>query len=311
MKKLLLALALLLSVTLVGCEKETVDIKIMSPLGSPALAQTYIQNELPELGENSTYSVEIVGGTDPLVAAFTSGSHDIIYAPTNLGAKLISMGQEYTYAGAVVWGTLYIGTQSDSPITMDDLVGKELIVFGQNATPDVVVQTVTAGIEGLTIKYVGSAADAQAEILANNNAYVLLTEPLLSVTKMKVQNLQTIDMQDEWEKVTGKNKYPMAGIFVKNSLIEARPDVVDRYLELVEEAVEYANANPAEVAEMAVALEYGLPLPVLTNAIPTSSLHFESAEDSLEDIEFYFSKIMDLNPALIGGQLPEEDFYYN
>lgn len=311
MRKLLLLLSLLFSVTLVACEKEAVDIKVMSPLGSPALAQTYMQSMMPEIGENATYSVEIVGGTDPLVAAFTSGSHDIIYAPTNLGAKLISLGQEYTYTAAVVWGALYIGSQSEEAISLTDLENQELIVFGQNATPDVIVQTVTAGIEGLTIKYVGSAPDAQAEILANPTAYVLLTEPLLSVTKLKVPNLQTIDMQEEWKKVTGKEKYPQAGIFVKNSLIEARPDVVDTYLELVEEAVNYANENPAEVAQMAVDLEYGLPLPVLTSAIPTSSLHFESAEDSKDDIEFYFGKIMDLNPALIGGELPVEEFYYN
>lgn len=309
MKKLLLVLSMILTFTLVACEKEAVDVKIMAPLGSPALAQTYVQSQMPELGENATYSVEIVGGTDPLVAAFTSGSHDIIYAPTNLGAKLISKGLDYSYAGAVVWGTLYIGTQSETPISLSDLEGQELIVFGQNATPDVVTQTVLADMN-VTIKYVGSASDAQSEILANNNAFVLLTEPLLSVTKLKVQNLQTIDMQAEWEKVTGMDKYPMAGIFVKNSLIEMRKDVVDRYLELVEEAVNYANENPAETAQMAVDLEYGLPLPVLTSAIPTSSLHFKSAEDSKDDLIFYFEKIMDLNPALIGGELPAEDFYY-
>lgn len=308
MKKLLLLLSLLFTISLVACEKEEVDVKIMAPLGSPALAQTYIQSTQPELGENSTYSVEIVGGTDPLVAAFTSGSHDIIYAPTNLGAKLIKSGIEYKYAGAVVWGTLYIGTQSTEPIELSDLEGKELIVFGQNATPDVVTQTVLGDMD-VTIKYVGSAADAQAEILANNNAFVLLTEPLLSVTRIKVSNLQTIDLQEEWSKITGKDKYPQAGIFVKNSLIEARPDVVKTYLELVEESVNQANETPDQIAMMAVGLEYGLPLPVLESAIPTSSLHFENAKDSKDDLIFYFEKIMELNPALIGGELPAEDFY--
>jgi NitT/TauT family transport system substrate-binding protein len=310
MKKLLLVLAMLFTTTLVACEKEEVDVKIIAPKGTPALAQTYFEHEQPEIGENATYSIEIVGGTDPLVAAFTSGSHDIIYAPTNLGAKLISTGLEYTYAGAVVWGTLYIGTQSEEPITIGDLNNKELIVFGQNATPDVVVQTVTAHLSGMTIKYVGSAADAQAEILLNPSAYVLLTEPLLSVTKMKIENLQTIDLQTEWEQVTGMESYPMAGIFVKNSLIEARKDVVDTYLELIAESVDYANSNNAEVAEMAVELEYGFPLPVLTGAIPNSNLRFVNAEDSREDLEYYFSKILDLNPALIGGTLPEDNFYF-
>lgn len=319
MKKILLVLLLVFTFTLTSCTKdelpkEEVSIKVMAPKGSPALAQVYMEHEMPSIGENANYEIEIVGGTDPLVAAFSSESHDIIYAPTNLAAKLVSLGKDYVFAGTVVWGTLYFGTSTEEEFTIDSLAGKEIIVFGQNATPDVVVQTALLDrfdSNAPTIRYVGAAADAQAEILANNEAIVLLTEPLLSVTKLKVPNLKIIDLQEEWKTVTGKDAYPQAGIFVKSELIEKRKDVVDNYLSEVEKSVKEANENTDAVAQMAVELEYGFPLPVLKSAIPLSSLRFVSAMDSKEDLEFYFSKILELNPALIGGELPKDNFYYN
>ena len=43
--------------------------------------------------ENVNY--EIVGGSDPLVSAFTNATHDIIVAPVNLGAKLYKANGNY------------------------------------------------------------------------------------------------------------------------------------------------------------------------------------------------------------------------
>jgi NitT/TauT family transport system substrate-binding protein len=293
-------------------EKEEVHFKVMAPLGSPSLAQTYMEKTLPSLGENVTYEVDVVVGTDPLIAAFGSGSHDVIYAPTNLGAKLISTGIEYKFAGTVVWGNLYIATGSDTELTLDDLEGKEIVAFGINATPDVVLQTVLDNhtfVTAPTIRYVDSANMAQAELMADQSTIILTAEPLLSVLSLpsNVANLKYINLQDEWAKVTGNSSYPQAGIFVKSDLDS---DVVEAYLEKVENSIAEALADPAKVAGYAVELDYGLPLPVLTSAIPRSNLNFQSASDSKAALETYFNYILDFNGALIGGKLPSDDFYF-
>ncbi len=314
MRKLVVAIMVLLGgIFLTACgEKEEVHFKVMAPLGSPSLAQTYMEKALPSLGENVTYEVDVVVGTDPLIAAFGSGSHDVIYAPTNLGAKLISTGLEYKFAGTVVWGNLYIATGSDSEFTLNDLEGKEIVAFGINATPDVVLQTVLDNhtfISAPTIRYVDSANMAQAELMADQSTIILTAEPLLSVLSLpsNVANLKYINLQDEWAKVTGNSSYPQAGIFVKSDLDN---EVIEAYLEEVENSIEEALADPAKVAGYAVELDYGLPLPVLTSAIPRSNLNFQSARDSKAALETYFTYILDFNGALIGGELPSDDFYF-
>lgn len=316
MKKIVILFMIgLVGLGLAACEQEDtpVSFKVMAPIGTPALSQTYMESTLPTLGEHITYDIDSVVGTDPLVAAFGSGSHDIIYAPTNLGAKLISTGLDYQFAAAVVWGNLYLASTGYDQFSLSDLEGKEIIAFGQNATPDVVLQTVLEGVdfdEMPTITYVDSVSQAQADIITDPTKIVLMAEPALSVLGLPTKlgdALDVIDLQDEWAALTGTSSYPMAGIFVKSDLDK---DAVNAYLEAVEISVEEANAHPSDVAQMAVDLDYGFPLGVLIEAIPRSNLDYKDALESKDALELYFGYIIDLNPALIGGALPEDHFYY-
>ncbi|PAT01956.1 hypothetical protein CI105_03610 [Candidatus Izimaplasma bacterium ZiA1] len=315
MKKItILMLSLFIFTSLVGCKnnEEKKELRIIVPLGSPALAQTYNESTLESIGDNISYTIDVIVGSDPLVAAFGSGSHDIIYAPTNLGAKLISSGLDYKFAATVVFGNLYLATGTGIELTMESLDGKNITVFGQNATPEIILNTIineyVYDVQP-TFTYVDSASQALADLITDNNKIVLLAEPMLSVASLptNVANITSLSLQDEWGKMTESTSYPQAGIFVKSSLDK---DIVDSYLSKIEESVNYASTNTDELAQLAVDLEYGFPLQVLKGAIPRSGLMFMSALDSKTAIELYFTEIMEINSNLIGGSLPDTNFYY-
>jgi NitT/TauT family transport system substrate-binding protein len=312
MKKIIgLLLVALLAFTMSGCAKdpEDIELKIMAPLGSPALAQTYMEHTHPNIGDHVTYEIEIVSGTDPLVAAFASGTHDIIFAPTNLGAKLYQTGVEYKFAATVVTGNLYIATGTDETFDLASLDGKEILVFGQNATPDIILQTILADQDYTTpptLTYVDSAGSANAALVADPTKIVLLAEPVLSVAGMNVSNLATINLQDAWRDLTDSGSYPQAGIFVKDG---TNQDAVDAYLREIQISITSALENPGDVAQMASDLEYGFPVPVLTSAITRSGLEYITAKDSKVALEEYFTYILNLNGVLIGSELPDNSFY--
>lgn len=294
---------------------EPVELSVLVPFGSPALSMSgLIINEDTQEGSyslgNNSYKLEIVNGADPLVAAFTSQSHDVIIAPTNLGAKFYSAGIPYKYAGAVVYGNLYLASLNELAAPAD-LVGKEIVAFSQNATPDVVLQTILSAndlTDKVTVRYVGSVSEAQGELLAGTADAALLAEPILSVTKTKAE-LNVLDLQTEWATSTGLESYPQAGIFIKADLIDNNFDVVGEFLELVQTSIRQANEDPAATAQSLAAIEFGLPAKVIESAIPNSHLVFQSALDSRQDLVFYYNKIMELNPNLIGGALPDDKYY--
>ena len=312
MKKIFTIFMIVALTFMTGCEKsvEPVNAKIIVPFGGPAITHIQMIKEEPELLEGSQYSIEVVRGADPLVAAFTSKSHDIIIAPTNLGAKMYNANSEYVLAATIAWGANYL-VSTEGDFNLEDLRGQEIIAFGKNATPDVVLTSVLkkAGIyDEVTIKYVNSVNDVQAEIIAGNAKFGLLAEPILTVTKTKKQGLGVLDLQEEWASISGKSIIPQAGVFVSKSLLENNKDFVTNYLAQLEKSIDFANTSE-DLASYSDEIEFGLPGAIVAKATPSSNLKFVNAIDSKDDLLVYFNEIMELNPKLIGDKLPDADFY--
>ena len=327
MKKILSLLFILTFVFLFGCQKGNttnegtttlatpVSFKVMTPNGSPALAQTVVQKNKPNLGENVSYEIEVVTDASKLAAAMGSKSHEIIFAPINLGAKMYNAAGSYQLAATVVFGNNYIVTGDPSVTSLSDLEGKDVILFGENNVPAIVVnELLSYNNINANVSYLASTADTKNALVLDSNKIALVAEPSVSALSVALKDvsLNVINVQAEWKKMTGNESYPQAAIFVNKEFAQKNHDVVVSYLNAVKEGIEYTNSNVDSVAQMAVDLEYGFPLAVLKNAIPRSNLLFKSAVDSKVSVEYLFGKIMASgNTALIGGKLPDEGFYFN
>jgi len=290
-------------VVLFGCTaEETVIYSVIAPNGSPALAQMYLQND------SEHYAVDIVSGPDPLLAAFGSGSHDFIFAPTNLGAKLYTASQDYILVAAVTFGNYYLVTDSADTFDIDSLEGKDIVVFGQNQTSDIILRYILSENEVTsTYSYVADVATALSSFVADNTKIVMVAEPSLSVLLSSHPDLDVIDLQTEYEAITGSSSYPQAGVFAKATLDH---DAINQFLTDLQNSIQQVNQNVADSATLGVELGYGFSYNVLVSAIPNSHLMYRSALDVRTSLEAYFSIIMDLNPVLIGNALPVDSFYY-
>lgn len=290
-----------------GCQTETTEaetiLSVMVPSGSPALSQIYLQADLAH------YDVDVVNGSDPLVAAFASGSHDVIFAPTNLGAKLYNAGgSSYRFGGTVVWGNYYLVGKGHAVFDLASMDGKSVMVFGQNQTSDIILRYLFSENAILaTLTYVDSVATATAQFLADPSLIILTAEPSLSTLSASVVDLQVIDLQDEYSKVAGTDSYPQAGFFFKDGIDASS---AERFFEDLSDSVHSVNENPQEAAENAVSLGYSFTVPVLVSAIPNSHLAAVSAADSRVDVESYFTMILSMNGGLVGNRLPDDDFYF-
>jgi len=302
MKKILAILALLfLAGSLSACQPKTKATFIV-PAGSPAIAQLYVENDTDK------YTVDVVSGPDPLVAAFGSETYDFIFAGTNLGAKFYESTGDYIFVASIVFGNFYLVTKSDTTFDLAFLDGKDITAFGANSTGDIVLRYILseAGID-VNITYVDSVTTATSLFLADNSLIILTAEPSLSVLLATDPDLDVIDLQSEYETLTSDSSYPQSGVFAKSTLDKS---VINSFLEDLEASVAAVNADPTAAAELADALGYTYADGVLETAIPNSHLDFVSALDSQAAVETYFNIIMEINPVLIGGSLPPEAFYY-
>lgn len=302
-KGLVSGIMLLIVFLMTACQPKT-KLRMIVPSGSPVLAQLYLQEKTDK------YTTDIVNGAEPLVAAFTalSPTHDIIFAPTNLGAKLYQAGSNYRFAGTVVWGNYYLITTGKLSFDFNSLNEQDIIVFGQNQTSDIIIQFLSESFEILpNVTYVDSVANAAALFMADKTKIVMVAEPSLSTIKSKVSNLQIIDLQTVYQTVTGSLSYPQAGVFVLNTLSRNQ---VNHFLNNLTESISRANEEPLHTGELAEALEIGFTKEIVSSAIPNSHLEYRSALNSRTALETYFNQILAINPGLIGNQLPDDDFYY-
>jgi NitT/TauT family transport system substrate-binding protein len=300
MKKIFLICLLAMVLALAGCNNKE-KIKVLTPSGAPALAQIFLQEN------QDRYLTDIVNGPDALVAGFGAANYDFIIAPINLGAKLYNNNIDYQLIAGVTFGNFYLATVTDWEFNLEFLEGKEVICFGQNAVSDIVLQYVLleSGID-VDITYVDSLTSANAMLLADNSKIILSAEPALSVLKNNIVGLKTIDIQEEYLSITENDYFPQAAVFAKKSLSSR---LVSSFLKDLEISIVKVNDDLEATAALATELEYGFLESVLISAIPKSNIDFVLAKDMKEDVISFLDIIMDLNPALIGNKLPDEDFY--
>lgn len=287
--------------------QEDVKVKVLAPDGTPSLALANFYHD-----NTSMYTIfDVQSGADPLKAAFVSGEYDVIVAPTNLGSIFYNknQGEKYVLYQTIVWGNLYV--VCDEEITsFADLANKDITLFGQNSTPDIVMKSLASYYNiSYNANYVNDVTASTSAYISGTSHCVVSAQPVLTKLNAKLQNAHILDLQSEWAKMTSSASYPQASIFFKESL----KGKIDNVLKAMTESVKKANENPSITAENATSMYKGfetLGKEVLENAIP--KCHYAIEENQKEAIEFYFNKMKDLSlDAQFGGKLPDENFYYS
>lgn len=270
-------------------ESETVSVpeglKILSPSGAPSYA-------LVPLAKDGNQELTIVDGADALQAAFVNpdSEYDVIIAPTNLGAKLISANKtNYSLVSVVTTGNLFI-VGEEGALDSDG----EIALFGENAVPGLIYKKVCTDITNPATWY-SSVTEAQAALLAGNASAALLAEPAATATITKAKKdgktlVKLADLQELW----GEDGYPMASMFVRNDVLESNAQGIKA---LVNELMDYADKVNAGDEDISADLD-SLSDPSMFGATPSAivkaayagmGIHVDLAENNKENVENFLS----------------------
>ena len=138
MKKIsLILLALILSITLVGCEDQNdappvEDVNIIALKGPTAMGMVEMMDK-----EYAGYNFEIAASIDEVTPKVAKGEVDIAAVPANVASVLYNNTDKDVVVLAInTLGVLYICETGDSVKTIDDLSGKTIYASGKGATPE-------------------------------------------------------------------------------------------------------------------------------------------------------------------------------
>jgi NitT/TauT family transport system substrate-binding protein len=302
MKKLWLIISTAL-LFLVSCQAKEVSITILVPDGIPSIAQSELEYQ-----ENG-YTIDRIAGPQPLSAAFTSGSYDVIIAPINLGANLYQKGAEYRLAGILTWSNLQIISRVEIN-QLNDLSGQDIISFGQGAIPEIVISHLLSQItfdEPISIDYTATSVQESLLMFLQGADYAIVSEPITSQVLDLEDTVYIYDLADAWSSLTGFESFPQAGVFVHNNLTDQEINI---YLSDLEDASNLAINHPDDIAEKCASMDYPFESSLIEISLPKSHIDFQTSSQAQVAINQMLQLIYEEKPALIGDALPDDDWLY-
>jgi NitT/TauT family transport system substrate-binding protein len=318
-KKSLLLFALLLLLN--GCRNSTTDANstktytIATLKGPSSMGMIRLIDSLSR-GKKHNVQVKILNEPLQVRKMMIDGSADFAILPTNMAAIIFNKGLKYQLIAIPVWGTLYL-VGSDNTITRwEDLRGKKVNVMARGMTPDVLFRYLLQknGIKpeiDIALDYsFPNHIDLANAVAAGQADLAVISEPLTSLAMQNNKAIRRIfSLNDEWSKYEGVPLLETA-FMAKMSVINNDRQIVEKLASGYEASSEWVNQNPDSAAMLIVKYKILPDTEVARNAIPRSNIKFVRAKGIQPQIEAYLKVFYQMNPDIIGGKIPDEDFVY-
>lgn len=315
---LLLVLLLILSV-LSGCNKDpqtSTDVTIAGLKGPTSIGMIKMIDE--KALNSDKYNVDYIAESAPdaLTGKIINGEIQISSVPVNLASVLYNKTEGAVQILALnTIGNLFI-VGSDDINSIDDLEGKTLGMSAKGSTPDYAMNYILSQnnlSDKVQLDYALDHATLAQTVIAEDTKVALLPQPFATQVTMKNNNVKIlIDLNEEWKKATdGQSELITGAIIVNKEFAENNKDFISDFLKQYESSVNWVNENPADASILVEKNEIMPSAELVEKAIPYCGITYKLAVNEKESLDTFYKILFDSNPASIGGNLPDEDFYYS
>ena len=272
---------------------------------------------MAQLLDDDSYDFTIAASPDEIVPQIVQGNVDIAAVPSNLAAVLYQKTQKNVSVLAVnTLGVLYLVENGESIQSVEDLKGKTIYASGKGATPEYALEYVLSanGIDpekDVTIEYKSEHAEVVAALANDQTAAGLLPQPFVTTALMKNDSLRVaLDLNRLWQDGVSDDSQLVTGVVVvRNDYLKEHEADVDAFMDAYQASVEFVNSDPDQAAKIIGAHDI-IAEEVAKKAIPDCSIVFVEGEEMQTMLSGYLSTLEQQNPEMVGGQLPDDDFYY-
>ncbi|QCD51996.1 ABC transporter substrate-binding protein [Campylobacter sp. RM16192] len=295
--------------------KERFDIWGMPAIPSTMLAVATMQGEL-----NKTHDMKlrIWSNPDQLRAGVASGDMKLTAAPSNVGVNLANQGIKFGMLNIMTNGLQNVLVKDASIKSIEDLVGKKLIMPFKNDMPDLVLRAICKkrgiDISKIDITYVQTPPESVGLFLQKDYDAALSIEPMSSAAilkgkKMGVDVSVGFELPEIWGESFGVKPYiPQAGLIVSLDYYNANREVFEVFHNDLQNSLKWILQNKQSAAKIG-AQYLPAPEPALANAFERSNLTVTKASDLADELMSFFEVLFELNPKILGGKMPDKSLF--
>ena len=188
---------------------------------------------------------------------------------------------------------------------------RQIYASGKGATPDIAIKEVLKANgykeDDIKIEFLSEASEVAQKMISGQAKVALLPEPMATSVLMKADGAKVaLDINDLYEKATDSPL--ISAVLVARS--EYLKDIdVDLLLETYKQSIEEATNDVDNTARLLE--EYDImPEAIAKKAMNKFALKYIDGEKMKTMMQKHLEDLYNSNPQLVGGSLPEDDFYY-
>lgn len=261
--------------------------------------------------------IELIVKSDPQQIQAMMMRHKLDFAvlPTVMAANLFNRGVDYRMLACPVWGTLYIVSNNKDIKLLEDLSGRTVSVFGQGATPDILLQREIHRKGILNVKYnysfTGNHEVAQA-LIQNRAEIAVVSEPLVSMILTKNKHMHIVERLEceDFFRNSDVDIFVQSAFVVSNRFIENHSELISEVSNAYAMSCNFINDQPKEAARMLVAKGMMPDEKTALTALPLCNIRYVSAFAIERETHRYLEIFYDFNPETTGGKTKVRDFIY-
>jgi len=312
-KSLLISILILSFMIITAFPAAALEVNVQTPTVPGALPFLWMQEKI-ELPAALELNVKLSSDHQRGISLLAQNDIDFLITGTNVGANAYNRGINLKMLNVNIWGIDYLLTNGFKAENWQDLKGKDLALPLQGGPLDFLARYLAEKNDidpetDLNLVYRALPGGAQLFMAGELDA-VMLPEPLVTVSLAKGENsVLSMDLQEEWAKIHGDNRIPFVALFVNGEFSEKNPQFTDIINAYYKQGVDWVNNNPEAAAELA-SKHFEMPAPVLKQSMNRVNLNIYPDAESRKLTELYFGEMLKMYPELLGGSLPDEEFYY-
>lgn len=330
-----LLLASLLFIGLISCKKDEKIKEVNNTKNNIVFAVPFAPVSYPIIKmiedgvfDNDTLKTELIFWKNPdqLRALVAGKQADIFAVPSNIAATFYNKNVDVKLLNISIWRAIWLISRSNDKKTLADFKGEEIAMPFKGDMPHIVFMEL-AKKQGLDpekdfkLIYVPSPMDAAKKMIMRRVDNALLIDPAVSMVIEKSKSglssvvapdiYRSVDIQNEWGRLFNtKNEIPFAGIMAGSEILK-NTELLKKFSKEHRKAAEWCMKNPEETAKMVVKHIPQLNENAVAEAMRNVILKSVDAKDVQPQLEEFFNILYKSKPALIGGKLPDDTFYFD
>jgi NitT/TauT family transport system substrate-binding protein len=238
----------------------------------------------------------MVMADEPLLAVAPSPTAAVFDA-NGIDLKVIS--------ATITEASISIVGRGDEVASLDELQGASFALPFKGYLPDLMMRRIAApGPESWQPRYTGSLVTAMQLLLTGQVDAAMLAEPMATLALAQDSTLvRRADLCVLWRAATTLADCPPAGAVIVNAALYDRPEIREAYrtafAALAGDPGKAAGLLARHFPDMGQAKEGFVRIRALDLPMP----------ERADALAHFYGAILDVEPAAIGGKLPDPDFY--